>query len=79
MSWKIAVLVRSRNVLGDIVAEFKNEAKRAISFRAVDIEPLGERQEVLDLFALTRALLHPRGPCSVVRCAACSMVWAGAG
>ena len=25
----------------------------------MDIEELGERQEVLDLFALTRALLHP--------------------
>ncbi len=57
--WKIAVLVRSRNLLGDIVAELKDEAKGAIPFRAVDIEPLGERQEVLDLFALTRALLHP--------------------
>ncbi|HEX3967870.1 MAG TPA: UvrD-helicase domain-containing protein [Edaphobacter sp.] len=57
--WKIAVLVRSRNVLGDIVAEFNDEAKGAVPFRAVDIEPLGERQEVLDLFALTRALLHP--------------------
>lgn len=57
--WKIAVLVRSRNVLGDIVAELKDETKGAIPFRAVDIEALGERQEVLDLFALTRALLHP--------------------
>jgi ATP-dependent helicase/nuclease subunit A len=57
--WKIAVLVRSRNLLTDIVAEFKNESKGAISFRAVNIEALGERQEVLDLFALTRALLHP--------------------
>jgi superfamily I DNA/RNA helicase len=57
--WKIAVLVRSRNVLGDVVAELKDETKGAIPFRAVDIESLGERQEVLDLFALTRALLHP--------------------
>ncbi len=57
--WKIAVLVRSRNLLGDIVTELKDETKGAIPFRAVDIEPLGERQEVLDLFALTRALLHP--------------------
>ncbi len=39
--WKIAVLVRSRNVLGDIVAELKDETKGAIPFRAVDIEPLG--------------------------------------
>ena len=57
--WKIAVLVRSRNVLGEIVAELKNETKGAIPFRAVKIEQLGERQEVLDLFALTRSLLHP--------------------
>ena len=57
--WKLAVLVRSRNLLTDIVAEFKNELKGAIPFRAVDIEALGERQEVLDLFALTRALMHP--------------------
>ena len=57
--WKIAVLVRSRNVLGEIIAEFKDATKGAIPFRAVDIEPLGGRQEVLDLFALTRALLHP--------------------
>jgi ATP-dependent helicase/nuclease subunit A len=57
--WKIAVLVRSRNVLPDIVAELKDETRGAIPFRAVDIEPLGDRQEVIDLFALTRALLHP--------------------
>ena len=57
--WKIAVLVRSRNVLDGIVAELKDETRGAIPFRAVDIEALGERQEVLDLFALTRALLHP--------------------
>jgi ATP-dependent helicase/nuclease subunit A len=57
--WKIAILVRSRNLLDNIMAEFKDENKGAIPYRAVDIEGLGERQEVLDLFALTRALLHP--------------------
>lgn len=58
--WKIAVLVRSRSHLTDIVATLKKEnGADAIPFRAVDIEPLGERREVLDLFALTRALLHP--------------------
>ncbi len=58
--WKIAVLVRSRNHLTDIVATLKKDTgANAIPFRAVDIEPLGERREVLDLFALTRALLHP--------------------
>ena len=58
--WKIAVLVRSRNHLIDVVSELKrDEGEGAIPFRAVDIEHLDERQEVLDLFALTRALLHP--------------------
>jgi ATP-dependent helicase/nuclease subunit A len=58
--WRIAVLVRNRNHLADIVSELKGgEARAAIPYRAVDIEELGERQEVLDLLALTRALRHP--------------------
>ena len=54
--WRIAVLVRSRNHLIEIVAALKQEE---IPFRAVEIDSLGQRQEVLDLTALTRALLHP--------------------
>ncbi|MBS1799138.1 MAG: UvrD-helicase domain-containing protein [Acidobacteria bacterium] len=54
--WRLAVLVRNRSHLTQIVAELK---RTSIPFRAVEIEPLGERSEVLDLFALTRALLHP--------------------
>ncbi|GGG83346.1 UvrD-helicase domain-containing protein [Edaphobacter dinghuensis] len=58
--WKIAVLVRSRNHLTDIVAALeKDEGAGPIPYRAVDIKALGEQREVLDLFALTRALLHP--------------------
>jgi ATP-dependent exoDNAse (exonuclease V) beta subunit len=58
--WKIAVLIRSRNHLDEIVAEFKDASTGTpIPFRAVDIEALSERPEVQDLFALTRALLHP--------------------
>jgi ATP-dependent helicase/nuclease subunit A len=58
--WKIAVLVRNRSHLKEIVSDFKGtESLAAIPYRAVDIEELGERREVLDLFALTRALLHP--------------------
>lgn len=54
--WKIAVLARTKNLLEEIIHELR---AAAIPYRAVDIEPLGDRQEVLDLFALTRALLHP--------------------
>ncbi|MGD0797835.1 MAG: UvrD-helicase domain-containing protein [Acidobacteriaceae bacterium] len=56
--WRIAVLVRSRTHLHEIVAALKQKGS-ALPFRAVDIETLNERQEVLDLTALTRALLHP--------------------
>lgn len=58
--WKIAVLVRNRVHLTEIVAELKQVRNTAsIPFRAVNIESLDERPEILDLFALTRALLHP--------------------
>ena len=53
----IAVLVRNRTHLLAVVTALK--AAPAIPFRAVNIEPLGERREILDLLALTRALLHP--------------------
>jgi ATP-dependent helicase/nuclease subunit A len=58
--WKIAVLVRSRGHLIDIVAALKVDSEEgAVPFRAVDIEPLRDGHEVLNLYALTRALLHP--------------------
>jgi ATP-dependent exoDNAse (exonuclease V) beta subunit len=56
--WRVAVLVRSRSHLTEIVSALKS-ADQPLPFRAVDIETLNERQEVLDLTALTRALLHP--------------------
>lgn len=58
--WEIAVLVRNRNHLADIVAELKRtDGAVPIPFRALNIESLDERPEILDLYALTRALLHP--------------------
>jgi ATP-dependent helicase/nuclease subunit A len=58
--WEIAVLVRNRNHLADIVAELKrSDGGGSIPFRALNIESLDERPEILDLYALTRALLHP--------------------
>ena len=50
-----AILVRSRNALAEIVPALKAED---IRYRAIEIETLGEKQVVEDLFALTRALTH---------------------
>ena len=52
----VAVLVRNRSHLEEIVPRLK---QRALSFRAIEIEQLGHRQVVQDLLALTRALAHP--------------------
>jgi ATP-dependent exoDNAse (exonuclease V) beta subunit len=52
---KIAILVRNRSHLDAIVPALKDTG---IRFRAVEIEQLGEKQVVQDLFALTRALTH---------------------
>jgi ATP-dependent exoDNAse (exonuclease V) beta subunit len=58
--WKIAVLVRSRGHAAEIIRAFQGPPDSApIPFRAIDIDALKERPEVQDLFALTRALLHP--------------------
>ena len=58
--WRVAVLVRSRAELRGVIAAFRSESDGGpVHFRAVDIDPLKERREVLDLIALTRALLHP--------------------
>lgn len=53
---RIAILVRGRNHLAEIVPRLKQAGLR---FLALDIEHLGHRQVVQDLLALTRALVHP--------------------
>lgn len=53
---RIAILVRNRSHLDAVVPALK---KAGIRFRAVEIEQLGERQVVQDLYAITRALTHP--------------------
>jgi len=55
-SAKVAILTRTRGHLRDIVPALKAANLR---FRAIDIEPLGQRPVVQDLLALTRALAHP--------------------
>lgn len=50
-----ALLVRNRGALAEIVPALK---AAGIRFRAIEIDQLGEKQVVQDLFALTRALTH---------------------
>src|SRR5258706_458221 len=50
-----ALLVRNRSALAGIVPALK---AAGIRFRAIEIDKLGEKQVVQDLFALTRALTH---------------------
>jgi ATP-dependent helicase/nuclease subunit A len=54
--FQIAVLVRARSHLELIARKLR---RADIPFRALEIEQLSQRQEVMDLTALTRALLHP--------------------
>ena len=53
---KIAILVRARTHLTDIVAALQAASLR---YRAIELENLGRRPVVQDLLALTRALLNP--------------------
>ncbi len=52
----IAILVRSRSHLKEIIPELQN---KKILFRAVEIANLADHPLIEDLFALTKALLHP--------------------
>ena len=51
----VAILVRSRTHLLEVIPRLR-EAN--LAFRAIEIEPLGDRPVVQDLLALTRALSH---------------------
>lgn len=52
----VAVLVRKRSHAADLLPALREEG---IPFNAEDVEYMDERQEILDVHALTRALLHP--------------------
>jgi ATP-dependent exoDNAse (exonuclease V) beta subunit len=52
---KIGVLARTKSVLTPLAKELKN---RGIPFKAVELERLNNQQEIQDLEALTKALLH---------------------
>ncbi len=53
---RIAVLTRARTHVTEITRTLR---RYGIAYRAVDIDALGERREVLDILAITRALLNP--------------------
>ncbi|MBF0283030.1 MAG: UvrD-helicase domain-containing protein [Magnetococcales bacterium] len=53
---KTALLVRGRGHLAGVVERLRRDE---IPFQAVEIVQLGQRPVVVDLLALTRALLHP--------------------
>ena len=54
---KIAVLVRSRSHLRELVSEIRRHHPH-LKFQALEIEALNQRQTVQDALSLTRALLH---------------------
>ena len=56
IEYRVAVIVRNRSHLAAIAPTLR---RRGIPYRAVEIESLAERQELLDLNSLIRALLHP--------------------
>jgi ATP-dependent helicase/nuclease subunit A len=56
--YRVAVLVRSRSHLAHLIPLLRDRPE-PIPFRAVELDPLSSRQELLDLRSLTRALLHP--------------------
>ena len=51
----VAVLVRSRTHLPELLSRFR---KAGIAYRAVEIDRLTDLPEVIDILALTRALVH---------------------
>ncbi|UWZ83742.1 UvrD-helicase domain-containing protein [Occallatibacter riparius] len=54
--YRIAILGRARAALAPITQALRDVS---IPFRAVELEPLADRPEVLDALALARALLNP--------------------
>ena len=55
-SYTVAVLARARQHLALIARKLR---ENDIPYRSVELEALSERQEILDLLSLIRALLHP--------------------
>ncbi|HEV2214577.1 MAG TPA: 3'-5' exonuclease, partial [Terracidiphilus sp.] len=56
-SWRIAVLARAKRHLASLALALR---QAAIPFRAVELEDLTARPEILDALALARAILNPQ-------------------
>jgi ATP-dependent exoDNAse (exonuclease V) beta subunit len=54
--YRIAVLGRARNALAQVALALR---KAKIPFRAIELEPLQDRAEIIDALALARALFNP--------------------
>ena len=54
--YRVAIVGRSRTVLAPVAQALRNQN---IAFRAIDLEILRERPEIIDALALTRALVNP--------------------
>lgn len=54
--YRIAILVRNKSHLAHILPMLR---KHGIAYRAVEIDSLDKRQELRDILALARAILHP--------------------
>ena len=52
----VAVLVRSRTALPTLLAELR---RQGIDYQAVEIDRLTDLPEIIDILALTRAIVHP--------------------
>ena len=55
-TYTVAILGRAKNHLAPIATALR---ARRIAFRAIELETLAERQEIIDLQSLLQALLHP--------------------
>ena len=55
---KVAVLVRARSHVVEILRAFRRAEGGAVPYEAVEIDPLEEQQHILDVLSIARAILH---------------------
>lgn len=55
---KVAVLVRARSHVVEILRAFRRAEGGPVPYEAIEIDPLEEQQHVLDVLSIARAILH---------------------